>query len=134
MTRIFLSILLIVFSPITWAIAEGAPQQVDIAAAKSLFDEGVVFVDARKASSFEDGHIPGAHNLSISGGEFSEDNLLKLAGKNQKVVFYCDCPNQYCNISPLAANQAAKMGYQNIYFLKAAITGWSEAGYDVKKE
>jgi rhodanese-related sulfurtransferase len=134
MYRTLLAILLIAFTPITLVSAEDAPQQVDIAAAKTLYDDGVVFVDARKASSFEDGHIPGAHNLSISGGEFSEENLLKFAEKDQKVVFYCDCPNQYCNISPLAANEAAKMGYQNIYFLKAAITGWSEAGYDIKTE
>lgn len=134
MNRFLLFLTVLVFAPIGLAFADDSPKKIDISTAKSLHDDGVVFVDARKASSFKKGHISGAYNMSISGGELSEENLLKRVAKDQPVVFYCDCPNQYCNVSPLAAKEAADMGFQNIYFLKAAISGWSEAGYDIIKE
>jgi rhodanese-related sulfurtransferase len=115
----------------SWASEKA--KELDIAAAKALYDKGVIFIDARRDSSYQRSHIKGAQSLAVFGGKFSEENLLQIVGKDQPVVFYCNCsPN--CNISPAAANAAHdKFGYQNVYYLKAAIDGWAAAGYQLEK-
>ncbi len=64
---------------------------VDAAAAKALFDRAVPFVDVRSKDTWEAGHIPGAVYRDLF-TDFNEDNLLKVAAKDQEVVIYCDGP------------------------------------------
>ena len=99
---------LLLFAPIASAWAVVGATKLDIATAKSLYDKGVVFIDARRAKSYKKGHIPGASNLSMTSGKFTEANLSPLVAKDKPVVFYCDC-GPTCNISPSAANKAVKM-------------------------
>ncbi len=105
--------------------------QLDISTAKSMYDDGVVFIDARSASDFKFDHIPGAINVPVLSGDFTEAKLTSVIGKDQPVVFYCNCgPN--CVYSPFAAEKALEMGFQNVRYLKAAIDGWNEAGFPIE--
>lgn len=47
-----------------------------------MFDEGVVFIDVRKASDYEAGRVPGAVNLDLK-SEFSEDSLSTEIGNDE---------------------------------------------------
>ncbi len=132
MRRIVCVVALLLFAPIASAWAVEGATKLDVPTAKSLYDKGVVFIDARREKSYNKGHIPDASNLYALSDKFTEANLSTLVAKDKPVVFYCDC-GPTCNISPAAANKAVKMGYQNVYFLKAAISGWSEAGYVIEK-
>jgi rhodanese-related sulfurtransferase len=105
--------------------------ELDISTAKSMHDDGVVFIDARRASSFKFDHIPGAINVPVLSDDFTEANLTSVVSKDQPVVFYCNCgPN--CSYSPFAAKKALEMGFQNVQYLKAAIDGWNEAGFPIE--
>jgi TolB-like protein/class 3 adenylate cyclase/cytochrome c-type biogenesis protein CcmH/NrfG len=67
---------------------EGATR-VDLATAKALLDQGLIFVDAREERAWNAEHIPGAVNLHATNA-LSEARLSKIAKKDQGVVFYCD--------------------------------------------
>jgi rhodanese-related sulfurtransferase len=133
MFRIISLVFVLVLAPQSIVWASDKAKELDIASAKSLYDKGVLFIDARKDTSFKRAHIKGAHSLPVFGGNFKEENLLQIVAKDQPVVFYCNCPPS-CNISPAAANVAIKKyGYQDVYYFKAAIDGWTEAGYPLVK-
>jgi hypothetical protein len=91
---IFLAIL-----PATWVLAgdyhdlisgtEGSFEvkgatTIDVATAKSLFDQGVPFVDVRGPNRWAESHIPGAVSYPFS----SEAELSKIVSKDQDVVIY----------------------------------------------
>lgn len=133
MQRIFCVLAVLLFAPIASVWAVDGAKKIDIAEAKSLHDKGIIFVDVRRESSFKYKRIPGAQNLAVFGKKFDEANLTALVAKDKPVVFYCNCNSASCNLSPLAANDAVKMGYQKVYYLKAAVDGWSEAGHAVEK-
>jgi rhodanese-related sulfurtransferase len=134
MSRVICAFVVFLFTPIASAWAADGTTEIDIPAAKSLYDKGVVFIDARSERSFKNkGHIAGAFNLTEGSKDFTEANLLKLAAKDQPVVFYCNCASGSCNISPDAAKDAVDMGYQEVYYFKEGTYGWSKAGYAVEK-
>ena len=98
MGRVLLAIaLLATFAIGRPALAQQAPESiegattVDPAAAKTLWDQGVRFVDVRGISYWEVGRIPGAADLDFFTA-YTEDSLLKVAGKNDEVVIYCSGP------------------------------------------
>ncbi len=132
MFRVISLVIAVLFLPQFSAVASGKVTEVDLAAAKALYDKGVVFIDARRQTSYRRAHIKGAHNMFYLGDEFVEKNLTALVGKDQPVVFYCNC-SPSCNISPAAASFAKKMGYQDVYYFKAAMDRWSIAGYPIEK-
>lgn len=45
--------------------------------------------------------------------------------KNKKLVFYC--ANTKCTAAPLAAIEAKKIGYKNLYVMGEGIQGWKKA-------
>ncbi len=93
----FIIALLATFAVGPPAMAQQAPVSVegvttvDPAAAKALWDQGVRFVDVRGIAFWEAGRIPGAALLDFV-TDYTEDNLLKVAGKNDEIVVYCSGP------------------------------------------
>jgi len=108
---------------------EGATT-VDEAAAKALSDRGVPFVDVRRASSYHDGHIPGAVNLHWV-GKFTEAALGEIATKDQEVVIYAwhyrDGP--WYERSSESCKKALSWGFKKVYYFPAGYPGWKAAGY-----
>ena len=103
-------------------------KKVDAAAAKTLFDRAVPFVDLL-GSSYDDGHIPGAVHLDWN-KSFSEVELAKVAGKNQEVIFYCAGPT--CYRSPKASRLAVSWGYEKVYHFRDGFPAWKSAGYPIE--
>ena len=98
MGRLLLAIaLLATFAIGRPAVAQQAPESVegvttvDPAAAKALWDQGVRFIDVRGIAFWEAGRIPGATFLDFI-TDYTEENLLKVAGKNDEIVVYCAGP------------------------------------------
>ena len=134
MSRFVCAFVCFLFAPIALSWGAGGTTEVDIPTAKSLYDKGVVFIDARSERSYmRKGHIVGALNLTEGSGDFTEANLLKLVAKDQPVVFYCNCAYAGCNISPDAAKDAVGMGFQEVYYFMEGTYGWTKAGYAVEK-
>jgi TolB-like protein len=64
---------------------------VDVTTAKELFDRGVLFIDVRRSSVWESGHIRDAVNL-IFFTVFTEVELPLIVSKDEDVVIYCGGP------------------------------------------
>jgi rhodanese-related sulfurtransferase len=108
---------------------EGATE-IDMEEAFSLLDKDVQFVDAR-AHSWSSGRIPGAIDLRSP----TEEKLLKVAGKTDKLVFYCDCDSgsESCNRAATASAMAVSFGYTNVQYF-STFDKWIPAGYPIEKD
>ena len=85
---------------------------VNIAAeeAKKIMDsqEGYIILDVRTQEEYDEGHIPGA--TQISHEEIAEKAEDVLTDKNQMILVYCRSGRR----SKLAAEALVELGYTNI--------------------
>ena len=102
---------------------------VDSDQAKSLFDQGVLFVDPRKDSDWEAGRIPGAVHLELN-KNLSEESLLAEASKDDDIVFYCN--GIKCMVSAHASEQAVSWGFKKVHFYRSVFPDWKSHGYPVE--
>jgi len=96
-------------------------QTIDTRIAKSLFDQGAVFIDVRKQEDYDAGHISGAHHLPVV-SDFNEQNLAALALKENPMVVYCN--GIHCMGSSRAAQQAVAWGWTAVYYYRDGIPDW----------
>ena len=106
----------------------GQPVAVTLAQAKSLFDKGVLFVDARGDKYFADGHIQNAWNS----GFFMElmFKLDSLQSRDDGVVLYCS--DDDCGSSKELANDLYNEGFTKLFVFKGGWLEWNESGYPVE--
>jgi rhodanese-related sulfurtransferase len=101
---------------------------VDAAAAKTLFDRGVSFVDVRSDEDWGLGYIPGAVHLD-SDDTFGEESLSAVADKDQEVVIYCMGPR--CLRSSKACAQAVSWGFTQVRYFREGFPAWKAAGFPI---
>ena len=117
----------------TWWEVEGATE-VDAATAKSLYDRGVVFIDASTVQWWNEGHIAGAVNLPLRDKEFpakerlSEATLMEIVDKTAEVVFY----ERGYRYAPFACVKTLTWGFERVYYFQDGIDGWKQAGHPVE--
>ncbi len=97
--------------------------------ARALLDRGVRFVDVRAHVDYENGHVPGAINLSLV-FDLKQDALAKVASPDDEVVFYCH--TKYCEYSAYAAAKAVVWGYKRVYRFAGGFPAWKNAGYPIE--
>jgi rhodanese-related sulfurtransferase len=130
---LFLPLLLLVAANV---FADAAPAKVagastiDAQLAKMLHDKGIVFVDARDAAHYKEGHIPGAKNLSVKDEGFTPENLSAIVKKDDPVVFYCT--GITCMASSTAAQKALEWGWSKVYYFRGGVTQWKSSGLSVE--
>ena len=105
--------------------------KIDAATAKTMRDANATFVDVRPHGAFAGGHVPGSENLELS-AELSEETLLKLAGKDQDVVF--SCWGKYCPFAAFASAKAIKWGWTRVYYFAGGFPAWADVGFDVESD
>lgn len=86
-------------------------------------DGDFVLVDARDAIQYAREHIPGAINLPYV--EIRAGGLLPP--RDQRIVVYCS--SETCPISQYAYEALDRLGYEEIYDMRAGLQGWKDAGY-----
>ncbi len=133
--KLVVSVLAFLLISISAVFAESAPMSVagtttiSVEEAAELFDAEVPFVDVRKASDFDAGRIPAAVNIDVK-GDFTEAALAAVAGKNDKVVFYCN--GEKCLLSSTAAEMAVAWGWTNIQYFRGGFPAWEAAGLPIE--
>jgi len=133
--NIFTSVLLISISTSVFAEKKESPLQVsgaitvNAATAKTLFDEGVPFIDVRKNKDWDAGRIPGAKHLELK-KVFSESALSAVVKKTDKVVIYCNGPK--CMRSSKASRKAVEWGFKKVHYFRDGIPAWKKAKYPVE--
>jgi rhodanese-related sulfurtransferase len=86
-----------------------------------------LILDARSSAFFEQGHVPGALNLSRD--NFAAD-YKKLSGrlneaKDKQVVVYCS--GGACHDSKLVANALVTLGFSDVKIFTGGWEAWAEA-------
>ena len=108
---------------------------VSVDQAKSLFDKGALFVDARVAAEYAEKHIKGSINVPFKEefpkvsktGPGDKVDLSKLPGdKNKAMVFYCN--GSPCWKGYKAADHAIKAGYKKVSWFRDGMPAWEGKG------
>ena len=102
---------------------------VSLQQAKTLFDEGIVFVDVRNVRLYTKKHIPGAYHLDLKDG-FEEEALAAIVERDQPVVIYCS--GVKCSRSYKASARAVSWGFSKVHYFRGGIVAWKNAGYPLK--
>ena len=120
---------------------EGKYSLVSTEELKSWVDskKDMVIIDTMPASSFKNGHIPGAVNAELPKTGMNDVTaeqkaaFIKLlpADKNKTVVLYCGFTS--CARSDVGAKIAVELGYKNVYRQPGGIVAWQDAKYTVEK-
>ena len=85
--------------------------------------KAILVIDVRDPHAFENGHIPGAVNVSFVDVEISANKLLK---ETRPIVAYCACPNEHSSLSVAAA--LMRVGVKDIRVLVGGWDGWKANG------
>ena len=103
---------------------EAAYMNITAEEAKTIMDieEDYIILDTRTREEYDQGHIPGA--IQISHDEITEKAEEVLTDKDQLILVYCRSGRR----SKIASEQLAEMGYANIYEF-GGIIDWP---YDVE--
>ena len=83
---------------------------IDLTIAKTLFDNNVLFIDARAEEFFNDGHIPNA--LCNDDFDLLVEQLEKLIELDERFVVYCS--DSDCGSSEDLSYELQSIGYNNI--------------------
>lgn len=85
--------------------------------------DDLALIDARDTVQFAREHIPGAVNvpyIEIRAGAL-------LPPKDRRIVVYCS--SETCPISQYAYQALDRLGYEEIYDMRAGLQGWKDAGF-----
>lgn len=112
-------------------IIEVGAKRIGLEEAKKMFEEGVIFLDARGCPYYAAGHIMGARCLKPSEYEQNKAEVLADVAKDQPLVTYCD--GEACSSSLLLAEKLINDGYTNVYVFPAGWLEWVAAGLPIEK-
>lgn len=106
--------------------------------AYELFNtDTVIFVDARTAEDYAQGHIAGSINVDFEADEdvYNQqiDSLMQIAGPEHPILAYCSGTD--CDASlMLARNLYYDIGYKNIYVYFGGWEQWTASGLPTESD
>jgi 3-mercaptopyruvate sulfurtransferase SseA len=105
---------------------------VDLAEARRFFDLGqVLFLDARPAEQYADGHIRGALNLAWPRAESEFIHIADRLATAGVIIAYCD--GETCMLSHELARFLADMGFADVRVFVNGWTQWRQAGLPIDR-
>ena len=103
----------------------------DVKIAKQIYDSGkAVFIDARSADNFKDGHIKGAISLPLGRFDALIDAFKGQYSRDSTIVTYCS--GRTCNDSHHLAQFLFEHGYENVSVFIDGYPGWEAEGYPIE--
>lgn len=113
-------------SSATCSVPVGATVEIDVAAARGLHADGVAFVDARQASAYAMGHVPGALHLPSRGECPDAEAVIAQLRTAPAVVVYDD--GQSCELARHLGERLLAEGVADVRVMLGGFDGWREAG------
>jgi rhodanese-related sulfurtransferase len=104
--------------------------RLDLAAARTEFDQGAIFVDARPPEEFSAGRIPGALNVPENDIPDFYPGFKALVPPSERVIVYCD--GQECLASIKVAEYLKSQGYRRVEVFFSGWEQWVAAAYPVE--
>jgi rhodanese-related sulfurtransferase len=94
---------------------------IDVDQARRGRDSGAVLVDARLASDFVRGHIPGSINVPVGTERADRQTILAAVPKSAHIIVFCK--STLCGFSLEVANQLLQDNYTDVVIFRG---GWDE--------
>lgn len=105
---------------------------VDLAEAQRLWLTGeALFVDARDAGSYAQGHIPGALHLPFDA--FDPDMATRLSALPEDRLLVVYCSSISCGLSHEMAQNLDFLGYDKVVVLAEGFVGWQSLDAPVEQ-
>ncbi len=106
------------------------PLEADYSMVKKFWDaKAALFLDAREASEYAEGHIPGAVSLPYD-DVFKDPGKAKSVDSNGRVIV-CYCSGGDCELSKNLAAALIDAGHKKVLVFMGGMPGWKEAGAPV---
>jgi rhodanese-related sulfurtransferase len=102
--------------------------------ASRLHSAEALFIDARRSSAYEQGHIANAINIPV--WEHDADNrvsALQAKGTKPDAVIVVYCSGGTCEDSAMLALKLAQAGFYNVYLYKDGFAAWQSKGWPVAR-
>lgn len=111
------------------------PVNIPLEAAKQLFDENAVFIDAREDIEYKEGHIKGATNIPYKAflESTNEKKLEMMKGIEKERIIVSYCSSDSCEISIDNAYEMAKIGYNDVKIFLGGYKEWKNKNYPIEK-
>jgi len=100
--------------------------------AKSLFDRGALFLDARRTDAYREGHIRGAQSVAV--WESDADDKVKAlveSGRDTKAPIVAYCSGGDCEDSHELAQKLWGVTFDNVYVYRDGFPDWRKRGWPV---
>lgn len=91
-------------------------------------DGSRLFLDARPAREYEEGHIPGAMSLPYHGLDAAFPDIQLFLTPELPMICYCS--GEECEDSLLLGKFLIQQGYTNIFLFEGGMNQWREAGLE----
>jgi rhodanese-related sulfurtransferase len=103
------------------------PLEVQYATIRKFYDaDAALFVDARSAEEYAEGHIPGAVNLPFDDVFRDQSLASSFDGRGKPLVVYCGGGD--CELSRNLAFSLIEGGHRKVLVFMGGTAGWTEAG------
>jgi rhodanese-related sulfurtransferase len=100
--------------------------------AKSLFDRGALFLDARRTAAYREGHVRGARSIAV--WEADADDKVKALldeGRDTKAPIVAYCSGGDCEDSHQLAQKLWGVTFDNVYVYRDGFPDWQKRGWPV---
>ncbi len=105
--------------------------EVKLPFAKKFFDaSGAIFVDAREADEYADGHIKGALSVPFDAAAANPDLLKPFKNAGKPLILYCSGGD--CELSHDLAKNMLADGIRKVLVFTDGYPAWKAAGYPVE--
>lgn len=97
--------------------------------AQWLHAQGVLFLDARRTSIYEQGHIAGARSFSVWESDIDDKvGALLDDGRDQKMPIVVYCSGGACEDSHMLSNKLWGIFFENVLVYKDGFPDWQQRG------
>jgi adenylate cyclase len=123
----------------TWWEVKGVTT-IDATKAKSMYDQGVVFIYTDDFHEWKAGRIPKSVHLQGSRTKvfqreiFNEATLAERVDKNQEVVIYAGTFEGVHGEPAYASARAFAWGFSRVHYFTGGLRDWNKAGYPIAKD
>lgn len=96
----------------------------------ALHSGGAIFVDARRTSQYEEGHIRGAHSIAVweSGVDEKIDDLSFVTGGDEEAAVVIYCNGGDCEDSHMLAEKLWLQNFLHVLVYSDGYPDWLDAG------
>jgi 3-mercaptopyruvate sulfurtransferase SseA len=106
------------------------PLEVQYATIKKFWDaNAAVFVDARSAEEYAEGHIPGAISLPFDDVFKDPDKAKNFDSGGKPIITYCSGGD--CELSKSLATSFIDNGHKKVLVFMGGMPGWKDPGNPV---